>query len=68
MNWIHTDIDSNEYISGERENGVFTEIHAKINKTPDGYHWAVFKGRRVISGTSETFAEAAKQAEEEVQS
>jgi len=56
MNWILTHID--EYSSGERENGVFTKIHAKINKTPEGFHWAVFKGRRVVTGTSNTIGEA----------
>lgn len=58
MNWILTHLEGTEYIAGERDHGVFTKIHGKIDHQEDGYHWAAFKGREVIVGVSETFGEA----------
>jgi len=58
MNWILTHIEGTEYIAGEREYGVFTKIHGKIDHQEDRFHWAAFRGRKVIVGECETFREA----------
>jgi hypothetical protein len=67
MNWILTHLEGTEYLTGKREHGVFTEIHGKIDHQDDGFHWAVFHGRKVITGKEDTFTKATIAAEKEIQ-
>jgi|DEB0MinimDraft_6_1074348.scaffolds.fasta_scaffold20035_4 hypothetical protein len=68
MNWILTHLEGTEYIAGERDHGVFTKIHGKIDHQEDGFHWAAFRGRKVIVGECKTFGEATTAVERALES